>query len=63
MVKSWYPSRGDDTCVQHNIGGTPFEEFSCLYPTLGWTYTEYVVCVFLLCLCACVCLFECVCVF
>ncbi|KAL7570850.1 hypothetical protein ACA910_018917 [Epithemia clementina (nom. ined.)] len=41
MVKSWYPSRGDDACVKYNIGGTPYEEFSCVYPSLAWTYLDW----------------------
>mmetsp|Transcript_11101 Transcript_11101/g.24852 ORF Transcript_11101/g.24852 Transcript_11101/m.24852 type:complete len:328 (+) Transcript_11101:135-1118(+) len=40
IMKDWYPSRGTEgnPCIKYNVGGFPFEEFSCLYPSLGSTY-------------------------
>jgi hypothetical protein len=36
---TWYPSNPD--CVTLNSAGVPYEEFTCLYPTLGSTYFDF----------------------
>ena len=43
MIAPWYPSDASKACVQENMAGVSYEEFSCVYPEVRPFYTRYVV--------------------
>eukprot|EP00527_Entomoneis_sp_CCMP2396_P004513 CAMPEP_0198147090 /NCGR_PEP_ID=MMETSP1443-20131203/33195_1 /TAXON_ID=186043 /ORGANISM="Entomoneis sp., Strain CCMP2396" /LENGTH=146 /DNA_ID=CAMNT_0043811245 /DNA_START=264 /DNA_END=701 /DNA_ORIENTATION=+ len=39
-IKDWHPAPGgDEACLRLNRGGTLYEEFTCRFPALSFTYS------------------------
>jgi len=46
MENEWKPTDPSGACLRHTVFGVPYEEISCLYPTMGktymgWEYTDF----------------------